>query len=407
VRAPETSPGEINVCERKRNVIVGSLDTSQDKLHQVAQEQGALRRVATLIARGVSPAEIFTAVAAELGRVLGADHTQITRFEPDHTATVVGYWSDRGAPQIMPPLNGHWPIENETVTATVLTTGRSARMTDYERATSAVGTWVRMQGIRYVVGCPVKVEGRIWGSAIIFSQTEPQPRIVEDRVLEFVELVGTAIANAQSRSDLLASRARVIAAADEGRRRIERDLHDGAQQQLISLALKLRTAEAAVAPWQAELKEQLASTAHGLTSVMEELQEISRGLLPAILTTSGLRPALRSLARRSTVPVELKLCARRRPPEQIEAAIYYTVSESLTNVAKHAHASAVQVDIAVKQETVRLSIRDDGIGGADLGCGSGLIGLKDRVEALRGKIQVLSPAGDGTTILVDIPIERG
>jgi signal transduction histidine kinase len=408
VRMPETSPGEIGVLEGQFNTMAGSLGTSRDKLRQVAEEQGALRRVATLVARGVSPSEVFAAVAAELGRVLGADHTNIIRFEPDDTATVVGYWSDPGAPKIMPPLDGHWPIEDPSVAATVRSTGRPARMTDYEGATSAIGVWAWSKGIRYVVGCPVKVEGHIWGAMLIFSlKAEPQPGVTEDRMLAFVELTATGIANAQGRSDLVASRARVVAASDQSRRRIERDLHDGAQQQLVTLGFKFRMVEAGLAPCQQRLREQVSSTVHELTSVLEDLQEISRGIIPPTLTRSGLRLALRSLARRSAVPVTVDVHVGGRLPEPIEVAIYYTVSEALTNVAKYAHASAVKVDLAVEDTAVRLAIHDDGIGGAHLGGGSGLIGLKDRIEALDGRIQILSPAQGGTSLLVNIPIQHG
>jgi signal transduction histidine kinase len=406
VRMPETSPGEIGVLESKFNAMAGTLKTSRAKLCQVAEEQGALRRVATLVARGVSPSEAFAAVAAEVGSVLGADHTTIVRYEPDNTATVVGYWSNPRVPRIGPPLDGHWPVEDGTVTGKVRATGRPARITDYTHATSAVGMWARSMGIRCVAGCPVTVEGNVWGAMTMHSLVTEAPPGTEDRMLAFVELVGTAIANAQGRSDLLASRTRIVAAADESRRRIERNLHDGTQQQLVTLGLKLRTAETIVAPCQEYLKEQLSGTIQDLSTVMENLREISRGLVPAILTTNGLPFALRSLARRATVPTELDIQLDRRLPEPTEIAIYYTVSEALTNVAKYAHASAVDVHLAMQDTTVRLSIQDDGIGGAHIGGGSGLVGLKDRVEALGGRIDVVSPAGGGTSLLIDIPIEH-
>ena len=256
------------------------------------------------------------------------------------------------------------------------------------------------------MGCPVKVEGRVWGAMLIHSlDAEPLPDTTEARMQEFVELVGTAIANAQSRSDLLASRARVVAAADESRRRIERDLHDGAQQQLVTLALKLRTIEAAAAaPGQERLRAELAGLEHDLGSILDDLQEVSRGIIPPILTRSGLRPALRSLARQSPIPVTLHSDVAGRLPERVEVAVYYTVSEVLTNVVKHARASEIRLDLVIEHGIVRLSIHDDGIGGADLARGSGLVGLKDRVEALGGGIEVLSPAGGGTSVLVHIPL---
>jgi signal transduction histidine kinase len=206
-----------------------------------------------------------------------------------------------------------------------------------------------------------------------------------------------------SHADLTRSRARVVAASDETRRRIERDLHDGTQQRLVSLGLELRSAEAMVPPEQTELRAQLSHTAEGLSGAIEELQEISRGIHPAILSRGGLGPALKTLARRSTIPVELEVDADHRLPEAIEAAAYYVVSEALTNAAKHSGASAVQVHVASHDELVRISIRDDGVGGAAPGQGSGLIGLKDRVEALGGKIEIDSPSGGGTSLRVRIP----
>jgi signal transduction histidine kinase len=404
---PETSPGEIGVLQSTFNTMAGSLEASRDKLRQVAEEQGALRRIATLVARGVAPSEVFTAVAAELGRVLGADHTHIVRFEPDNTATVVGFWSDPDFPQIMPPLDGSWPIEEGTVSAAVLATARPARRTNFDQANDAIGIWVRSKDVRCVVGCPVNVEGRVWGAMLMHAmENEPQAGVTEDRMREFVELVSTAIANAQGRSDLLASRARVVAAADESRRRIERRLHDGTQQRLVSLALKLRMMQESVASHQEELKQDLSSAVEDLSNTLTDVQEISRGIAPPILSAKGLPPALRSLARRSPVPVELDVPADRRLPDPIEAALYYSVSEALTNVAKHACASAVEVQIRVQDTTVRLSVSDDGVGGADLRGGSGLVGLKDRVEALDGRIDVVSPTGAGTSLLIDIPMKR-
>jgi signal transduction histidine kinase len=208
-----------------------------------------------------------------------------------------------------------------------------------------------------------------------------------------------------SRAELAASRARIVTAADQARRRIERDLHDGVQQRLVSLALTQRRAEATVPPELGELQAQLSQVADGLAGALEELQEISRGIHPAILAHGGLAAALRSLARRSAVPVELEVRAETRLPEPVEVAAYYIVSEALTNTAKHAHASAVHVAVEARDGVLRLSIRDDGRGGADPARGSGLIGLTDRVDALSGTIEVASPVGAGTTLQIRLPIE--
>ena len=209
----------------------------------------------------------------------------------------------------------------------------------------------------------------------------------------------------RSRAELAASRARIVSAADETRRRIERDLHDGVQQRLISLLLAERTAQAMAPPEMAELRAQLSGVADGLAGALEELQEISRGIHPAILTDGGLASALKTLARRSAVPVELDVRTKTRLPEQVEVAAYYIVSEALTNTAKHARASVVRVAVDVRDGVLELSVRDDGSGGADSLRGSGLIGLADRVDALGGTIDVASPVGRGTTLRVTLPLE--
>jgi signal transduction histidine kinase len=214
-----------------------------------------------------------------------------------------------------------------------------------------------------------------------------------------------AIANAESRAELMASRARIVAAADETRRRIERDLHDGIQQRLVSLGLELRAAQATVPAQLDELEGALSHAAEGLTSVLDELREISHGLHPAILSEGGLEPALRALRRRSAIPVELDLHPKRPLPGRVEVAAYYVVSEALTNAAKHARASVVNVELDTNDAILQLAIRDDGIGGADPDQGSGLVGLSDRIEALGGTLQVSSPAGNGTTLLIEVPLE--
>jgi signal transduction histidine kinase len=403
-RMPETGPGEVGILERALNAMAGSLETGRDELRRVAEEQAALRRVATLVARGVSPPEVFGAVAAETGHVLSAECTAIARFEPDGTATIAGSWAKPGDPGLAPPLGSRWPSDEASVAGQVQRTGRPAQVPDYQAAGGEVSVWAGEHRIRSGVGSPIVVEGRLWGVIIAFSgAVGPRPEGSEERLLAFTELVAMAIANTESRAELTASRARVVAAADETRRRIERDLHDGTQQRLISLALELRAAEARVPPEQRSLVQQWSRTARGLTDVVEELREISRGLHPAILEKGGLGPALRALARRASVPVELSVRVRGRLPERVEVAAYYVVSEALTNAAKHARASVVHVSVGVADETLRLLVQDDGAGGADPARGSGLIGLSDRVAAVGGRIEVTSPPGSGTTLMVTIP----
>jgi signal transduction histidine kinase len=278
-------------------------------------------------------------------------------------------------------------------------------MESYEDAPGALSVLARQLGIRSGVAGAIVVEGRVWGMiAAVWTEPGRLPAGIEGRLAQFTELVATAIANADSRAELSASRARVVAAADETRRRIERDLHDGTQQRLVSLALDVRGAEASVPSELVELRAQLSHVAEGLTGALADLQEVSRGIHPAILSKGGLGAALKALARRSSVHVELDLSAGRRLSESVEVAVYYLVSEALTNVAKHAHASVVHVDLVAGDAVVQLSVRDDGVGGARPEKGSGLIGLRDRIEALGGKIDIASPEGKGTTLLVEIPL---
>jgi signal transduction histidine kinase len=274
---------------------------------------------------------------------------------------------------------------------------------DYSRRRGAFAAKAREAGLDSVVGAPIIVDGAVWGLVTIASTDGPIPDHAEDRLAEFTELLGTAIANTQSRTELSASRARIVAAADETRRRLERDLHDGIQQRLVSLAMKARTTETMTPRPSGVIRGELSLLAEGLGTALEELREISRGIYPAVLSEAGLGPALRALARRSAVPVELDLNLGPRTGDRLEAAAYYIASEALANAAKHAQASVIEVVADSRDGALTLSIRDDGIGGADPGRGSGIIGLKDRVEALGGTLSVLSPPGRGTTLHVHLP----
>jgi signal transduction histidine kinase len=337
----------------------------------------------------------------------------MVRYESDRTATVLATWAAEGDHEGTHPLvPGPWPLEGGDLASTIWRTGRSVRIDDYRGVPGRIAAFVRDElGVAASVASPIVVEGQLWGALFVHSkQTDrPLPREAESRLTGFTELVAMAIANTESRAELMASRARIVAAADETRRRIERDLHDGIQQRLVTLALELRAAEATVPPQLDELERALSRVAEGLASVFDDLREISHGIHPAILSEGGLEPALRVLCRRSAVPVELELHAERRLPAQVEVAAYYVVSEALTNAAKHAHASVVHVELGTNDASLRFSIRDDGIGGADPGQGSGLVGLSDRIEALGGTLEVTSPAGSGTTLLIEVPVagQRG
>ena len=374
------------------------------RVSELAQQQASLRRVATLVARGVPAAEVFRAVADEVAYAIDVDNTCLMRFEPDGSGALVAAHNEAGLKAM--PVGARLDLDGDNVAAMVLSTGRPARMNTHEDAAGPAAALIRDLGYRSGVGVPVIVDGRLWGTAIVgSSSTQPPPPDTESRLRDFAELVATAIANADARAELMASRARIVAAADDARRRFERDLHDGAQQRLVSLGLMLRAVEDSIPSHLPAVKGQVSDIIAGLLAANEELRELSHGLHPAILSRGGLRPAIRNLARRSAVPVELDLDVERRLPERVEVATYYVAAEALTNAAKHAHASTVTLSIAADACGVRLSVQDDGVGGADLGNGSGLIGLKDRVEALGGRMQISSINQRGTTLIAEMPLQ--
>ena len=380
-------------------------EESRDELRVLADQQAALRRVATLVARGAAPSALFSAVAEELAWCLGVTHATLVRYETDGAAVLLASHDDRGSQKKM-PVGKRFSFDGESVAAMVFRTGRAARRDSHENAPSEDVKYIHELGLHSGVGVPIVVDGRLWGAANVgSSQPEPLPPDTEARVGDFADLVATAIANADARAELTASRARIVAASDAARRRFERDLHDGAQQRLVSLGLQLRTAEASLPPEWHVLREQVSDVLMGLRGVSEDLQEISRGIHPAILSRGGLGPALKTLARRSAVPVELRLGIDRRLPDSVEVAAYYVVAEALTNAAKYAQASEVRVSVDADEENLCLSIADDGVGGADLSKGSGLIGLIDRVEALGGQLRISSVVGSGTSLLATIPVK--
>lgn len=364
---------------------------AHDKLLQVAEEQAALRRVATLVAQGVGPELVFAAVAEEVGALFDADTTVIVRFEPDGEATLMGR-----AGCIELESGARRKLDERAPQTPVRETGHPVRFDVDDPASPGVPAGARAEGIRSAVDVPIPVEGRIWGTIGVGSRGRRFPADTEHRLHEYTDLIAQAIANAEARSELAQTRARLVATADATRRRIERDLHDGAQQRLVSLGLQVRAAQSAFGA-------ELDGIATGLTEALDELREIAHGIHPAILAEGGLVPALRALARRSSVPVELNMQTSVRLPEVLEASAYYVVAEGLTNVAKHAQASAATVTVEVVGQQVRVSVRDDGTGGATF-TGSGLAGLKQRVEMLGGRISLDSQPGAGTTLQAELPL---
>jgi signal transduction histidine kinase len=371
-------------------------------LRGFAEEQAALRRVATLVARAATQEEVFAAVAEEAGRLLGAHHAWMTRYEPDGAARLVATWSSTGAAA---PAGTRLSPGGRNVYTLVFRTGRSARI-DGSTGTSGPDCEVASElGVRAAVGVPVSAGGRLWGAMVVSStEEEPLPAGTEARLTGFTELAATAIANAEARAALAASRVRIVAASDATRHRIERNVHDGAQQRLVSLALRVSRLKTVLPPEAKELAGHLDRAAAEISRVLDELRELARGLHPPALTNGGLRPALKTLARRSALPVRLDIDLDERLPEQVELAAYFAVAETLTNAAKYAQAGVVDVEAQTDETELHLCVRDDGVGGADPGRGSGLIALTDRIEALGGRLGLHSPPGGGTTLRIALPL---
>jgi len=328
----------------------------------------------------------------------------LMRHDADGTATVLATTNDH-----LGPVGRTWRVEEDgSAVARVLLSRRPVRVDYTSSAQDPIPEIARKEGARSTVGVPVVVDGAFWGVLAVGSRgLEPLAADVIERLEKFTQLLATAIANAETRAELDASRARIVATADATRRRIERDLHDGAQQQLVSLALALRAAQAKVPPTLTQHKGELAQVIEGLTGVLDGLREIALGIHPAGLSEDGLTPALRRLAARSPLRVNLDVRADGRFPEAVEVAAYYVVSEALTNAAKYADTLNVDVLVAADDEALRVEVCDDGRGGADPNRGSGLLGLRDRVEAIAGTMRLASPLEAGTSLCVVLPFRHG
>ena len=375
----------------------------EQALRSLADEQAALRRVATTVAGEPDEAEVFAVVAEEVGRLLGAESANLVSYQPEGPALMAGAWSAPGMPSV--PVGSPVDVDGPTVIARIHRSGTPERVESYEGLPGKTAKIVRDLGFKSAVGAPVKLAGRLWGALIVFTVQDQQfPPDSERRIADFAELVALALANAEARDALAASRARIVEIGDAERRRLERNLHDGAQQQLVALALTLRMCGARLTEGGPEAEALLARANAELADALEELRELARGIHPSILTDRGLEPALEMLAGRASLPLELDVDLAERLPGPVEAAVYYVVAEALTNASKHAQASHVRVDVSRGDGVALLEVRDDGIGGADQRAGSGLRGLCDRVEALGGHLDLVSPAGTGTTLRARIPI---
>ena len=382
-----------DVTERRRD---------EQALRTLAAEQAALRRVATTVASETDQARVFEVVTEEVGRLLGAQTANTIRFEPDGTGVVVGGWSTGGARNV--PVGTRMALDGPTVATLIRDTGTPQRVDDYSRTPGTTAELLRGIGFRSSVGTPVELGGRLWGAVLVSTIEEsPFAEGSEQRIADFAQLVTQALANAEARQALADSRARIVEAGDEERRRIERNLHDGAQQRLVALSLELRLAERRLTEGDPRAAELLEHATSDLADALEELRELARGIHPAVLSDKGLTAALEMLAGRAQLPVDLCAELEERLPAPVEAAAYYLVSEALTNASKHARASGVRVSVEHTNGNAVVEVSDDGVGGADLRGGSGLRGLRDRVEALGGTLEVDSREGSGTTLVARLP----
>jgi GAF domain-containing protein/ketosteroid isomerase-like protein len=397
---PDTESRLVNFTELVATAI--SNTHARADADRLAEEQAALRRVATLVARESSPEELFAAVAEEVGQLLGIDDARMVRYEGDGTATVVASW---GRLATALPVDTRISLDGVSASALVFRTGRAARIEDFTDATGDFAASLRRLGVCSAVGAPIVVDGKLWGAMSTASlKPEPLPADTEARMREFAELVATAISNTEARADVAASRARIVAAADEERRRVVRDLHDGAQQRLVHTIITLKLALQALESDQAAARAGITDALRHAEQATHELRELSHGIMPAVLTHGGLRDGVEALASRSPVPVHIDVSVGRLPAT-IEAAAYFVVAEALTNVSKHARATRATVTARIEDHTLRLAVRDDGVGGARSE-GSGLVGLRDRLAVLDGRLRVGSPAQGGTLVAAEIPLRE-
>lgn len=379
------------------------LERSHTQVSALARQQTALRRVATLVAQRPDPDDVYPVAVTELATSLDIEHVSLVRYEePEECVVVAAHDATASAGALA--VGERLRLGGDNVSTRVYRTGRPARVDAYQDADTPVAQRLRRVGMRCGMGVPIIVDDRVWG-ALIAGASRPEAMNFGNQAHtgDYADLIATAIYHHETRAALTSSRARLVAAADQARRGIERDLHDGAQQRIVALGMGLRATQAAIPPEHAALRDRLSGHVDSLSQLYTDLQELSRGIHPAILSRGGLGPALKTLARRSTVPVDLALSVPGRLPESVEVAAYYVVAESLTNTAKYADAREIRLRAAVTDGHLELSVADDGVGGALLGAGSGLLGLKDRVEALDGTLTLSSPVGAGTTVTTRIP----
>jgi PAS domain S-box-containing protein len=386
--------------EDDERALEGDPKAKLAEIGRLATEQKALRRVATLVASEVVPERVFTAVSAECARVLQVNASAVLRYASDGTATIVGR-HDRDSIDVF-RVGESLPADESSALGRVRRTGASARVDDWGGLEGELAETMFRIGYRSTAAAPIVVAGALWGAVAIASE-DPLAPDTESRLGGFCELVSLAVASAQARADLIASRARLVKAGDEQRRRLERNLHDGAQQRFVSVVLRLRLARDRLRSDPDAAAELLDQVARELDTGLDELREIARGLHPAILSDHGLRHALDALAARLPIAVSIEL-PDERLPDHLEATAYYIVSEAMTNVAKHAAATSAQVSVRRDGDVVRCEVADDGRGGADASTGTGILGLRDRAEAAGGTLSVISAPGQGTVVTAALPL---
>jgi PAS domain S-box-containing protein len=384
--------------------LAGDPEAKLAEVGRLATEQRALRRVAMLVASEAQPERVFDSVSAECARVLDVNASAVFRYEDDNTATVVGRHNRDNIDVYA--IGERIPADEHSAVGRVRQTRGPVRVDDWGGITGPTAEAMYRSGYRSTAAAPIVVAGALWG-AVAIANEETLPPETEHRLDAFCELVSLAVASAQARADLVASRARLVRAGDEQRRRLERNLHDGAQQRLVTVALTLRLARNRLDLDEHAAVLALLDEASGeLDTGLQELREIARGLHPAILGDRGLRQALETLVPRLPVPIEIDAPEERLPPH-IEATIYYIVSEAVTNAARHAEADHVRVTVRRDDGLVRCEVTDDGRGGADITGGTGILGLRDRAEAAGGTLTLTSPPGGGTTVTAALPLTRG
>jgi signal transduction histidine kinase len=387
----------------ERTRAARGLAAAESAQRALADEQAALRRIATLVAGEPSPSRVFEQVTEEVGRLLGLPGASVMHYDGVSAATVVGAWSEDGQPRF--PVGTKLDLDGDTVVAKVVRSGSAQRVERYEEVRGTLAATVRSVGYRASVAAPVSVGGRLWGVLAAATTSEDAlPEGLERRLCDFAELVAQALANADAYEKLAASRARVVEVGDGERRRLERNLHDGAQQRFVSVAIGLSVVGSKLENDPRAARELLATAQEDLAQGLADLRELARGIHPVILTERGLGPALDALLARAPVPVEIVEMPEERLTAQIEAAAYYVVAEAVTNVGKYAHASCATVGVTRSNGYATVTVSDDGVGGADPSQGSGLQGLAARVESLNGRLDVDSPPGRGTHVRAEIPL---